>query len=403
MTTKKAARTKLAPGEDSIERVVDALPSRGPHEKDISVRLWDGRLKRFKIRADTKGEFRRKARERVETALNSGSSEWNKGSRVIDFIDQVSMPVIASVRIRPNTLKRYELALCQVREQLKGLSIGDAVKFRTLERALQTVGAVHGSESARQARTVTSKYILDQMIRDGLIDHNSLRGISIDFGNVRKGHKAPGGHALTQAQYNRVVDHLVFRDITVPLPPGKDRRQTSINKHANTVALALLQAGTGLRISEALALKTTDAIITDDSVAIAVSAEVSKTHRGRTVPILDPRVENFWRMRLEKLAPDMPLIPAPGDQRSHWRTDNAVKACSHLYQHIGECLGDPAVSTMRSHGWRTVLNNLAIARGVPSEIRSAFFGHTTDMNAANYTDLTDVTSMAAVLKGATGV
>jgi len=46
-----------------------------------------------------------------------------------------------------------------------------------------------------------------------------------------------------------------------------------------------------------------------------------------------------------------------------------------------------------------VLNNCAIARGVPAEIRSAFFGHTEAMNARNYTDLTDVSAMQSVLTG----
>ncbi|MHB2253008.1 hypothetical protein [Corynebacterium aurimucosum] len=54
---------------------------------------------------------------------------------------------------------------------------------------------------------------------------------------------------------------------------------------------------------------------------------------------------------------------------------------------------------MRTHAWRTVLNNRAIARGVASEIRSAFFGHTEAMNARNYTDLTDVLAMQSALEG----
>lgn len=395
---KKASRTQLAPGEDSIERVADALPSRGPYAKDVSVRLYDGRLKRFKIRANTKGEFRRKAREKVDIALNSDNSTWDKGADVTRFIDEVSASVIAAARIRPNTRKRYDLALAQVREQLEGLSIGNAVKFRTLERALQGIGQKHGAESARQARTVLSRYVLDQLIREGVLDHNPLRGISIDLGTVRKGHKPSGGHALTDAQYDAVVEHLLERDTSVPIPPGTDRRHTSIIKHDNTVALALLQAATGLRISETLTLTKSDATITDETVAVTVSAEQSKTHRGRTVPLLDDRIEKYWRERLDGLTLTDPLVPAPGDRRAHWRTDNAVKACAALYKDVGAQLDDDEVAAMRSHGWRTVLNNRAIARGVPAEIRAAYFGHTEALNQSNYTDLTDVSAMNAVLK-----
>ncbi|NYI57242.1 hypothetical protein BJ985_002313 [Corynebacterium tuberculostearicum] len=70
-----------------------------------------------------------------------------------------------------------------------------------------------------------------------------------------------------------------------------------------------------------------------------------------------------------------------------------------LYQDLGAQLGDETISSMRSHACRTVLNNCAIARGVPAEIRSAFFGHTEAMNARNYTDLTDVSAMQSVLTG----
>ena len=70
-----------------------------------------------------------------------------------------------------------------------------------------------------------------------------------------------------------------------------------------------------------------------------------------------------------------------------------------LYQDLGAQLGDETISSMRSHACRTVLNTCAIARGVPAEIRSAFFGHTEAMNARNYTDLTDVSAMQSVLTG----
>ncbi|WP_165165431.1 site-specific integrase [Corynebacterium qintianiae] len=398
----QASRAKLAPGEDSIERVVDALPPRGPYEAKISVKLWDGVLYRPTIRARTKGEFRRIAREKRDIKLASTSTQWTRSAHIDDFITQVSRPVVEQARLRPNTLKRYKLAAVQLELQLKGLAIGEAVKFRTLEHALQTIAATHGAESGRQARTVLSKYILDQLLREGLIDHNPLRGVSIDLGTVKKSSKPSSSKALTDAQYDVVVDHLIARDVTFPMPPGTDRRRTSINKHDLTVALTLLQAGTGLRISEALALTKSDVTITDTAVSVTVRPDVSKTHRGRSVPILDTRIEEYWRDRLAGIRHIDPLIPAPGDRSSHWRTDNAVKSSAVLYKDVGAVLGDPAIAEMRSHAWRTVLNNRALARGVSAEVRSAFFGHTEAMNQRAYTDLTDITSMAAALNPCQG-
>ena len=44
-----------------------------------------------------------------------------------------------------------------------------------------------------------------------------------------------------------------------------------------------------------------------------------------------------------------------------------------------------------------MLNNRAIARGVPAQVRAAYFGHDVDVNARNYTDWTDVDAMRGAL------
>lgn len=399
MTSKTAPKTRLNAGESSVDRVADSLTGRGPFQADVSVRLWDERLKRFKIRAQTKGEFRRKGHVKCGDALAAGSSTWTKSDKVSAFIDNVSEPLLRSARLRDNSRRRYMTALAQIKTSLTGLPIGDAVRFRTLEHALQDIAARHGAESGRQARTVLSKYVLDQLLREGLVEHNPLRGVAIDLGTVSKS-KKPASHALTDTDYDRVVDHLVARDIDRPLPPGTDRRESSLARHERAVALALLQAGTGLRISEALALTRADLTESDDRLAVPVSADVSKTHRARSIPFLDARVEAWHRARLVTLptAGSTPIISAPGDLTRPWRTDNAVKASKALYLSVGADLGSEAVAAMRSHAWRTVLNNRAIARGVPADVRAAFFGHDVAMNASAYTDLTDIEGMARALR-----
>ena len=184
----QASRAPIQPGEDTVERVLDSR-TRGPFDEFFTVKNWEGRSRRFHVRAATKGEFRAKAKEMIDGYLNTSTSDWTKARRITTFIDEVSAPIVEAARLRPNTKKRYELALSQLRRQLDGLTIGNAVQFRTLERALQDIGRDHGAESARQARTVLSKYVLDQLIREGLIEHNPLRGISIDLGDTRKGSK----------------------------------------------------------------------------------------------------------------------------------------------------------------------------------------------------------------------
>lgn len=76
-----------------------------------------------------------------------------------------------------------------------------------------------------------------------------------------------------------------------------------------------------------------------------------------------------------------------------------MKACAALYKDVGKTLKEPVVSNMRSHSWRTTLNNRAIAQGVSSDIRAAFFGHDQSVNRSAYTDLQDVGSMRRILAG----
>lgn len=167
--------------------------------------------------------------------------------------------------------------------------------------------------------------------------------------------------------------------------------------HPVLIALALLQAGTGMRMSEALALTKSMVLVDGKQLAVPVTPSQSKTHRGRTLPMLDSRVERYWYERLAGLWMTDPLVPAPGGKHAHWRTDNANKAAAALYKDIGAQLGDDEVAAMRSHGWRTTQNNRAIARGVPAEIRAAHFGHSIALNQSNYTDFTDVSAMRAAL------
>lgn len=72
------------------------------------------------------------------------------------------------------------------------------------------------------------------------------------------------------------------------------------------MALTLLQAGTGLRFSETMALTCADADVIGETLAVTVGQDISKTHRARTVPILDERIGAYWRQRLDVTAQNNP-------------------------------------------------------------------------------------------------
>lgn len=77
------------------------------------------------------------------------------------------------------------------------------------------------------------------------------------------------------------------------MPKPKRGRYTAEQRTAireRAVEVTLLQAETGLRISEACRLTRADVDADADPLTVTVTPGVSKTHRGRTVPVMDPRV-----------------------------------------------------------------------------------------------------------------
>ena len=68
----QASRAPLQPGEDTVDRVLDTR-TRGPFDEFFTVKNWEGRSKRFHVRAATKGEFRAKAKEKIDEYLNTST------------------------------------------------------------------------------------------------------------------------------------------------------------------------------------------------------------------------------------------------------------------------------------------------------------------------------------------
>ena len=112
---------------------------------------------------------------------------------------------------------------------------------------------------------------------------------------------------------------------------------------------------------------------------------MSKSHKARTIPLLDGRVAERMRERLEGLADDDYVFAAP--HGGLWDENNARKALRKLYDELAGELGIPALSQERrvTHMWRTSLNDEWRNAGVPREWRVAYLGHTEEVNEKSYT------------------
>lgn len=357
---------------------------------DWSVRLHDGKRLGRRSQGSTKGEVRARAKAKAVDLLATGNSSWSRTSLITDYIDEVSVDAINAARLRPGSAARYRLVLGHLRRELKGYSIGDAVKFRTLERALVSIGAAHGAQTAKQARTVLSKYILQQLIRDQLIDHNPISGMSIDLGTVKKSSKPEGGHALTRQDYNTVLEWFLDLD------PAEGSARRSVTKRRNVRDLTLIQAATGLRIGEVRTLEWSEVQVDDQGqMTVTVTTEHSKTHKARTVPVLDDRVAEVVLTRQNTVGGRY-VVGSPTDPDKEWDKMNCQRAVAVLYKEAAEATGVELLQTARSHLWRATLNSLMI--DLPEVMRSAFFGHDAEVNRASYTDLTDTSAMVTAAR-----
>lgn len=421
----RAATTRLAAGHHSIDR---ATPRRSLDAEawvlDWSVRLHDGRLLRKRSQGPTKGAARAAARRTAQRLLTvSADSTWSPGDQITHYIQHESIPRIEAAKLAPNSVARY-LTVARIlagrcqdashehRESLRGYSILDAARTKRLTAVLKDIARTHGPETAHQARSVLSKYVLDPLAdHEEVIAANPLRGRQID---LRGEHRGNGGArdtetSLTRDQYWQIVDYLLSRGTgpaVVPVPEGaeppappKHAARNSRHSPAKWAAardLILLQAGTGLRASEATTLRWDEVEDDGATMVVPVSAERSKTRAPRRAAVV-AEVADHLRQRREERPDDLYVVSAPADGSKVWEPRARDKAVAALYVEMADVLGiDLLRRDFRGHGWRTTLNSLT-ADSVPVEVRAALLGHTEAVNRAHYLDLSDLTAVARAM------
>lgn len=408
----RASTNKLAPGENTIDRNALWLKN-GRYHLTWSIALPDGRTLRRTTQAATKGEARRRAKAKATEILASGlGASWKHGDILAKYIAEVSRPSIESAQLRDESKRRYRLALrlllgeCSSEHShvhsLKKHTIGSGVRFRVLENCLKEIAQLHGTESAHQARSVLSKYVLDELVRDEVINSSPIAGKRIDLRKERNSVSTKGGRALSADEWAAVIDHLLALDPEEGIEAPKQGRWTFDDRVAvrrNTIDLTLLQATTGLRVGEAVALTWNDIDVEDQGqVYVTVSDAISKTHRGRRAPILDDRVaEHILERRSRASSDDEYVIGSPALPARKWDQRQRGKAVEALFIEIARKLDIELLLTARSHVWRATLNTLLLDL-VPEVQRAAFFGHNAATNRGHYTDVTDTSAMLAAAK-----
>lgn len=372
----------------------------------------DGRVSKHCTRTvggtmnDCKQRARKSADRLRELAHLPGEGGWNIFAHMDAFVSKVCVAEVTENRyarpLRPQTQLRYLRCLELYREQASGMPIADAIVPAKLSAAFKAIATEHGNPTARQAAKIVSRYVLEVARNMRIIEHNPLRPLTIEVtvpeASVKphRGQGKPkGGQALTPTDRKRVVDYLLALD---PHMPARKRWSAAdmTAKRATLIDMTLIQATCGLRVSEVRTLTREHVYERDGLLIIEVTAEISKTHMGREVPVFDERVARRLRDRLEHLlkAPDQPVFPAPV-AGGIWDQRNCQRALAAFYDELADALSLPLLHEARTHVWRTTLNSELRDKGVPAEWRAAYFGHSVEINRRRYTDFVDFSALRA--------
>ena len=168
-------------------------------------------------------------------------------------------------------------------------TIQAATKMLAIEACLQEISQLHGKETSRRARSVLTGWVFRSLRRHELLDNNPVKGERIDLNSMarqREGTPIGPAVALSRDEYNRVVDYLVAMDpskgVTAP-KRGRWGLEHRVTMRRNMISLTLIQAGTGLRISEAR--QAWRGLIRDSVEHMAIDVDASIA-RGRSPALL---------------------------------------------------------------------------------------------------------------------
>lgn len=422
---KSSSGPRLEPGEDSIDRSTPKKGANGIYTLSWQIRPNDGGPKtRHTTTGPSKNLTRRRAKARADEIRQIGeNNDWSLSDTAGEFIAKISINAIQELHREPSTKTRYAtvmrcfLGTCPRAEEHQiafgSMTIGKAILANSGVEVLRDIAKVHGAESGHQAKTVLTRYIYDLMRLHGLVDHNPIAGVRIEWPQGSAHPTGRGGVSLGLVNYRRCVAYLLSLDPATDMSikkKGRWKPEDRIARRRNAINLILLQMGTAMRVEEANSLHWSDVVFESDAggsseeitMSVLVSVGRSKTHRSRRIPVINQRVARHFK-ELHDLdeasgvaMQDMYVIGAPADRKREWDPSNRNKALREMYLNMAGVLEIPDLKIQCGHVWRATINTILRDRGVGLEVRAAMLGHSAVVNRTSYTDTTDMSPLEGV-------
>lgn len=412
-----AAKTRLQPGETSIDRVNPIKTATG-YMIHWKIRLHNGKILARHTQGPTISECRRRAKEKAKNLLREAGTtgKWTLNTQISEYMSAVTLPAIQTASIAPATIRRYMLVYnlilgkckpeCKHQHSLTGLSIRDAMKPRNLKDCLEEIAEKHGKQSAKHAKIIMRKYVAAQLRVDELLEYNPVSDLPLNMKNAKPVRYHRGGKALNLADYKRVINYLLTADPEdVEDRTGRQGRYGTeylATERAQIIDFILTQASTGMRTNELATRRAKDCQIDDNfNVIFMLSAEDTKTHTGRAVPILDPRISRRIAARIAAAPTENALIfSSIEDPQKIWEPSSRNRRVAQFYIQMAKNLDLPVFLKERGHFWRCTLNTI-LFNELPEATRTRLLGHTAAVNRKSYTAVTDtqhVIDAAAILR-----
>lgn len=282
-----------------------------------------------------------------------------------------------------------------------------------MEQLLERYAKLHGRASAIHMKSNLSKYAFDRLRRRRVMSCDPCAG-KMDLPNVKKGTgRIVHGVSLGEDVRQAFVAWLREQDAKVADIPSWGRYGAKERQAVRQVAIdvALAQATCAFRVSE-LRLMTCSQVTVDErgAVWVEVTAERSKTHRGRRFPVWDEGCAAMLKGRVEtrdedgnvvRRGDDEPVFPTT--RGTFW--DDGDLACRErkLYDQAADELGIDGLHHVAGHSWRTCVATHLNQLGVPMGSVAAILGHDAVTEARYYIDEDDAETAVGELKKAFGL
>lgn len=281
--------------------------------------------------------------------------------------------------LSPNTLAQYRDAVRRylTDSSLANLSLSEGNRVAVLQDFLQGVADAHGLGSAKTARTVL-RGILSRAVVNEAADWNRVR----DTRPAKRGKARP-----TERDTERAFTRAELADVLAKVTDSPTAEDSDL------VDFVHVLAGTGARISEALALRWDDVDL--DSSEVSINGTKTRGSR-RIVTVPDWLTERLRSRRLNKGAWGL-VFATPGrwGETTAGRDAERPRDRRNVTRDLRKILDAAGYPWATAHTFRTTVADLVAEAAGPTEAANMLGHARPSMTLDRYTDRRQRTTAGA--------